>query len=186
MPRVSFSVVLTLSPAQGKHLREAICPATECQPGPRRRRVALWLIDDLSRECFATIVARSLSGVRVVRELEALVSQRGCPHPIVSDNGSELTGNAVLRWAADRLRWHYIEPGKPTQNAFSERFNSRLREHCLNAHFLLSPGEARQLIQTWRRDYHQLRPHSSLGAPAQFADQQRQAALEQLIGNCIL
>jgi putative transposase len=67
-----------------------------------------------------------------VRELELVVSQRGWPHTIVSDNGTELTSNAVLRWAAERVSRHYIQPGKPVQNAFIESFNSKLRDECLN------------------------------------------------------
>lgn len=152
----------------------------------RRFRV-LCVIDDFSRECLATVVDTSLGGARVVRELEALVYQRGTPHTIVSDNGSELTSNAVLRWAAARVSWHYIQPGKPVQNAFIESFNSKLRDECLNEHFFFGLAEARQLIEAWRQDYNQLRPHSSLGAlaPAQFAHRQRQAAPEQAQGSAL-
>jgi putative transposase len=88
----------------------------------------LCVVDDFSRECLATVVDTSLSGVRVVRELEQLTRERGCPRIIVSDNGSELTSVAVLRWAPARVAWHYIAPGKPVQNAFIESFNSRLRD----------------------------------------------------------
>jgi putative transposase len=100
----------------------------------RRFRV-LCVLDDFSRECLAAVVDTSLGGMRVVRELELVVSQRGWPHTIVSDNGTELTSNAVLRWAAERVSWHYIQPGKPVQNAFIESFNSKLRDECLNEHF---------------------------------------------------
>jgi hypothetical protein len=77
----------------------------------------------------------------------------------------------VLRWATGRLAWHYIEPGKPVQNAFIESFNSRLRDECLNEHVFLSLKEARATIEAWRYDYNHLRPHGSLGAltPNQFA-----------------
>ena len=85
----------------------------------RRFRV-LCVLDDFSRECLVTVVDTSLGGACVVRELEAVVNQRGWPHTIVSDNGTELTSNAVLRWAAERVSWHYIQPGKPVQNAFIE------------------------------------------------------------------
>ena len=93
----------------------------------RRFRI-LCIVDDFSRECLAAVVDTSLGGARVVRELESVVNQRGWPHTIVSDNGTELTSNAVLRWAAERVSWHYIQPGKPVQNAFIESFNSKLRE----------------------------------------------------------
>jgi putative transposase len=75
------------------------------------------------------------------------------PQVVVSDNGPELVSNAVLRWASGRLDWHYIERGKPMQNAFVESFNSRLRDECLNEHVFLTLAEARQTIEAWRRDY---------------------------------
>src|SRR5271170_662562 len=88
----------------------------------RRFRI-LCIVDDFSRECLATVVDTSLSGVRVVRELELLIGVRGTPKIIVSDNGSELTSVAVLQWVPGRVHWHYIEPGKPVQNAYIESFN---------------------------------------------------------------
>ncbi len=97
--------------------------------------------------------------------------ERSTPRVIVSDNGTELTSCAVLRWATGRLDWHYIEPGKPVQNAFIESFNSKLRDECLNEHVFLTLAEARETIEAWRHDYNHLRPHGSLGAltPAEFA-----------------
>jgi len=136
----------------------------------RRFRI-LCVVDDFSRECLATVVDTSLGGVRVVRELERLATERAVPQVMVSDNGTELTSGAVLRWATGRLAWHYIEPGKPVQNAFIESFNSRLRDECLNEHVFLRLTEARQTIEAWRYDYNHLRPHGSLGAltPNEFA-----------------
>jgi len=136
----------------------------------RRFRI-LCIVDDFSRECLATVVDTSLGGVRVVRELEQLGFERSTPRVIVSDNGTELTSCAVLRWATGRLDWHYIEPGKPVQNAFIESFNSRLRDECLNEHVFLTLAEARETIEAWRHDYNHLRPHGSLGAltPTEFA-----------------
>jgi putative transposase len=82
----------------------------------------------------------------------------------------------VLRWATGRLEWHYIEPGKPVQNAFVESFNSRLRDKCLNEHVFLTLAEARETIEAWRYDYNHLRPHNSLDAltPIEFAMLKRQ------------
>ena len=136
----------------------------------RRFRI-LCIVDDFSRECLATVVDTSLGGVRVVRELEWLATERAVPQVMVSDNGTELTSGAVLRWATGRLEWHYIEPGKPVQNAFVESFNSRLRDECLNEHVFLTLAEARETIEAWRHDYNHRRPHSSLGAltPTEFA-----------------
>jgi putative transposase len=150
----------------------------------RRFRI-LCIVDDFSRECLATVVDTSLSGVRVVRELERLVQERGAPRSIVSDNGSELTSVAVLRWAAERVAWHYIQPGKPIQNAFIESFNSRLRDECLNEHAFLNLAEARAIIDAWRDDYNFLRPHSSLGAltPMEFVARQGNGPPEQAQGS---
>ena len=144
----------------------------------RRFRI-FCVVDDFSRECLATVVDTSIGGVRVVRELERVVLERGLPGVIVSDNGCELTSTAVLRWSIGRLDWHYIAPGKPVQNAFVESFNSRLRDECLNEHVFLSLAEARTTIEAWRDDYNHRRPHSSLGAltPAEFA----QLAAEKLL-----
>ena len=97
---------------------------------------------------------------------------------IVSDNGTELTSHAILKWSKDsRIEWHYIAPGKPTQNAFVESFNGRLRDECLNEHLFDRLSEARNIIETWRIDYNTVRPHTSLGglAPAMFADNARRA-----------
>jgi len=136
----------------------------------RRFRI-FCIVDDFSRECLATVVDTSLGGVRVVRELERLTTERSLPRVVVSDNGTELTSGAVLRWATGRLEWHYIEPGKPVQNAFVESFNSKLRDECLNEHVFLTLAEARETIEEWRLDYNHCRPHSSLGAltPVEFA-----------------
>jgi putative transposase len=88
----------------------------------RRFRV-LAIVDDCTRECLALVADTSLSGLRVVRELDHLIAQRGKPRMIVSDNGTEMTSNAVLTWSDEtRVEWHYIAPGKPMQNGFIESF----------------------------------------------------------------
>ena len=150
----------------------------------RRFRI-LCIVDDFSRECLAAVVDTSLSGVRVVRELDRLIFERAAPATIVSDNGTELTSVAVLRWAADHVAWHYIEPGKPVQNAFIESFNSRLRDECLNEHAFMTLAEAREIIEAWRHDYNCCRPHSSLGrlTPREFAEQQGDGPLERVWGS---
>ena len=86
----------------------------------RRMRI-LVVVDDCTRECLALIPDTSISGIRVARELDRLLVANGKPKTIVSDNGTELTSNAILRWADDhKIEWHYIAPGKPTQNAFAK------------------------------------------------------------------
>jgi putative transposase len=153
--------------------------------GDGRRFRILAIVDDFSRECLTLVVDTSLGGMRVVRELERLTLERGTPPVIVSDNGTELTSGAVLRWAIDRVAWHYIQPGKPVQNAFIESFNSRLRDECLNEHVFVSLNEAREIIEAWRHDYNHVRPHSSLGAltPIEFAQQQGDRPLEPVTGS---
>ena len=82
---------------------------------------------------------------------------------IVSDNGTELTCNAMLKWTTEQaIAWHYIAPGKPMQNGFMESFNGKLRDECLNEHVFGSLAEARRIIEAWRIDYNEVRPHSSL------------------------
>ena len=137
----------------------------------RRFRI-LCVVDDFSRECLSTLVDSSIAGMRVVRELDRLIELRGEPILIVSDNGTEFTSNAVLTWSHRRkLTWHYIAPGKPSQNAFVESFNGRLRDECLNEHLFVSLEDARRLIELWRCDYNTARPHSSLGGltPVEYA-----------------
>ena len=137
----------------------------------RRFRI-LAVVDDFSRECLALIADTSLSGLRVVRELDAIIAHRGRPSTIVSDNGTELTSMAVLRWCQNTtVEWHYIAPGKPMQNGFVESFNGRLRDELLNETLFSSLAEARSAITDWKEDYNNHRPHSALGnlPPAEFA-----------------
>ena len=107
----------------------------------------------------------------------------GKPRAIGSDNGTELTSNAILGWTADSgVDWHYIAPGKPVQNAFIESFNSRLRDELLNETTFTSLAQPRALLEDWRRDYNGVRPHSGIGwrtpdaYAAQFTAQRGQAA----------
>ena len=129
----------------------------------RRFRI-LTVVDDGTRECLARVADTSLSGARVARELDRLVAERGRPKTIVSDNGTELTSNAILSWADDRrIAWHYIAPGKPTQNAIIESVNGRLRDELLNETLFRSLPHARAVLAEWRTDYDTRRPHSRLG-----------------------
>lgn len=139
----------------------------------RRFRI-LTVVDDFSRECLALVPDTSLSGIRVARELDAIIARRGKPRACVSDNGTELTSRAILKWSQDhKIEWHYIAPGKPQQNAFAESFNGRLRDECLNETLFTSLSEAKAVLADWRDDYNQVRPHSSLAnqTPSEFAKQ---------------
>jgi len=140
---------------------------TDC----RRFRI-LTLVDDCTRECLSLLADTSLSGMRVARELDRLLLERGRPKMIVSDNGSEFTSNAILAWADQaKVEWHYIAPGKPMQNGFIESFNGRLRDEFLNETLFSSISHARKALADWRMDYNNTRPHSQLDwlTPAQFA-----------------
>jgi putative transposase len=129
-----------------------------------RRFRALCVVDDFSRECLGLVADTSLSGKRVVRELNAIAAWRGYPASVVSDNGTELTSNAVLTWSHDHhVEWHYIAPGKPQQNAFAESFIGKLRDECLNETLFSSIRHARAVLSNWKQDYNQVRPHSALG-----------------------
>lgn len=163
----------------------------------RRFRV-LTIIDNVTKECLAAIPDSSLSGKRVVREMRALIARRGKPGMIVSDRamgtplvretmarGTEFTSSAVLAFTQEaKLDWRYIAPGKPTQNAFAESFQGRMRDECLNEHLFFSLGHARAVIAGWVQDFNTERPHSAIGyvTPVAYAaglKPQRAPALRQ-------
>ena len=130
------------------------------------RKIRMLTVEDaFTREALAIEVDTSLSGVRVARVLDRVTEERGAiPDVIVLDNGPELTSRALDQWAYERgVRLHFIDPGKPQQNGFIESFNGRLRDECLNEHWFLSLVDARRIVEDWRMDYNQNRPHSSLG-----------------------
>lgn len=123
----------------------------------------LWVIDDFSRVCLATVVDTSLSGHRVARELDRIAEMRGFPCLVVSDICTELTSNAILKWREDRqVKWHCIALVKPMQNGFVESFNGCLRDECLNVLLLSTLRHARHLIAARCDDYNHQRQHSSL------------------------
>lgn len=132
--------------------------------GASRRFRILAVIDDCCRENLCLVPDTSISGARVARELDALVRIYGKPACIVSDNGTEFTSRAILKWADQNdVAWHYIDPGKPQQNAFIESFNGSLRDELLNEEIFDTLDDARRKIAFWRYDYNTVRPHSSLG-----------------------
>ena len=148
---------------QGPNQRWSLDFVADTLSWGRRFRV-LAVVDDFTREALALVVDTSIGGTWVVRELDALIARRGRPAMIVSDNGTELTSRAVLEWTnRSGLEWHYIAPGKPTQNAFVESFNGRFRDECLNEEVFTSLAEARSVIERWRQDYNQVRPHAAHG-----------------------
>ncbi len=138
-----------------------------------RRFRALTVIDNYSRECPVIEVDTSLGGVRVVGVLERLAEARGLPEVITMDNGPEFVGRALDEWAYRKgVKLNFIRPGKPIENAYAESFNGRLRDECLNTNWFISLKQAREIIENWREDYNQVRPHSSLNnlTPAEYAN----------------
>jgi len=143
-----------------------------------RRFKVLTIVDDYSRECPALEVDTSLNGKRVVQVLERLAALRGLPEVITVDNGPEFSGKTLDEWAyKNKVRLNFIRPGKPVENAYIESFNGKFRDECLNENRFVSLQQTRQIIETWRKDYNEVRPHSSLNdlTPQEFARQQQTA-----------
>lgn len=122
------------------------------------------IVDDFNRECAAQLVDTSLSGRRLARFLDEVAQLRSLPASIVCDNGPELTSKAMFFWACKRkVTLAFIQQDKPTQNAFIESFNGKLRDGCLHQYCILSLSDARRDIDQWRAHYDHVGPHSSLG-----------------------
>ena len=147
--------------------------------GNGRKIRALTLVDDLTRACPVIEVDCSLPGERVVRVLERLARTRGLPTSIRCDNGPEFAGQVLDQWAhVNGVVLDVIDPGKPTQNAFTENFNGRLREECLNESWCVSLADARDTIEAWRVDDMDAQPHSGLAGrtPSAFASEMQVSA----------
>jgi len=139
----------------------------------RRFRV-LNIIDDYTREMVGQLVSVSITGQQIARFLDQLREQRRLPGTITCDNGTEFTSKAMFFWSKETdVKLGFIQPGKPTQNAFIESLNGKFRNECLNQHWFRTLEEARYEIDQWRRHYNHVRPHSSLGylPPVEFAKQ---------------
>jgi len=135
----------------------------------------LTVVDEWTRECLAIDVAGSLRSRRVIEVLAKLVSIHGAPKHLRSDNGPEFVGKAILKWLVDEQIGSALnDPGKPWQNGTNESFNGTLRDECLNLEYFRGRPEAVVVIETWRRHYNEVRPHSSLGylTPQQFKQKQ--------------
>jgi putative transposase len=129
-----------------------------------RRFRALVIVDDYSRECPAIEVDTSLGGRRVVNVLEKLSEVKGLPEVITIDNGPEFTSKVLNEWAYRcGVKLNFIRPGKPIENAYAESFIGRLRDECLNENWFINLNHAREVIESWRIDYNEGRPHTSLG-----------------------
>lgn len=141
----------------------------------RKFRV-LNVIDDFNRESLAVEIDTSLPALRLKRVLDAIVQQRGLPGNIRSDNGPEFISAVMEQWCEDnKVSWHYIQPGKPTQNAYIERQNGSMRKELLDAYAFDTLKETRTMAADWQWDYNNERPHRALGylSPVQFARKQQ-------------
>ncbi len=129
------------------------------------------IIDTYTKECFRIEVDTSIGGKRVCTVLSQIAAVRGLPNHIIVDNGPEFISKALDAWAYERgVKLHFIRPGKPVDNAYMESFNGKFRDECLNLHWFMSVGHARDIAEDYRLDYNNERPHSSLGdlTPAEF------------------
>jgi putative transposase len=134
----------------------------------------LTIIDEFTRECLAIDVAGSIRSQRVIEVLARVISERGAPRYLRSDNGSEFVSKAILEWLEEaHIETALIDPGKPWQNGMDESFNGRFRDECLNLECFRSRREAKVIVETWRRHYNTARPHSSLDyrTPIEFRQQ---------------
>lgn len=146
--------------------------ADKLQDGRRFR--ALTIVDVFTRESVAIEVGQSLKGDDVVRTMNQLKSKRGVPKLLFRDNGSEFTSQAMDLWAYQNgVKIDFSRPGKPTDNVFVESINGTFRAECLDAHWFTDLNEAKRLIDAWRNEYNESRPHRSLGetTPSEFANQ---------------
>lgn len=135
----------------------------------------LSVVDEYTRKCLQIEIDTSINGVRVARILTEISQIQGLPEIIVIDNGPEFIGKALDVWAYQRgIKLTFIRPGKPVENAYIESFNGRFRDECLNENWFLSLEHARRIIEKWRADYNNERPHSSLGylTPEEFIRQE--------------
>ena len=122
------------------------------------------IIDEYTRECLAILVKRHITSQDVIDQLFQLIIFRGIPEHIRSDNGSEFTAKAIRKWLSSvGVKTLFIEPGSPWENGYIESFNGKLRDELLNREIFTTLIEARVLIEQWKREYNQVRPHSSLG-----------------------
>ncbi len=136
----------------------------------------LTVVDEFTRECLAIDVGGSIRSGRVIEVLSRLVSVRGAPRYLRSDNGSEFVSRKILRWIEEeRIETALIDPGKPWQNGSNESFNGKFRDECLGMQWFQNRTEARVVIEAWRHEYNTVRPHSSLGdlTPAEFAERRQ-------------
>ena len=148
-----------------------------------RKLRALNIVDVFTKEAIKIVVDTSISGEYVVRVLDQIVEERGFPKYITIDNGPEFRSKALDKWAYEnQVILDFIRPGKPVDNCFVESFNSRFRAECLNSHYFDSISEAKIIIEEWRKEYNEFRPHSTLKGltPKGFLEQFKSESAQKL------
>ena len=156
----------------GKNIRWSMDFVSDQLINGRRFRV-LNIVDDHSREMVGQLTDHSISGTQVARFLTRMIEQRSKPDQVICDNGTEFTSKAMFEWQEDsNIKLGFIQPGKPTQNAFVESLNGKFRNECLNQQWFRSLDDAKEKIAAWRHHYNHERPHSSLKymTPVEFAN----------------
>jgi len=152
----------------------------------KRKFKNLTIVDDYTKECPVILANTSITGNKVVQELDKLKEKVGLPEEITVDNGPEFISNALDKWAyLNGVRLYFIEPGKPTENPFIESFNGKFRDECLSMHWFLSIQHAKEVIEQWRIEYNTERPHSSLNymTPSEFVAQLTEKIIEVPLEN---
>jgi putative transposase len=159
--RVAGSRERPLPPAAKNHVWAYDFIFDACANGQKLK--CLTIVDEYTRECLAIDVAGSIRSTRVLEQLAKLISIHGAPRYLRCDNGPEFVSKAILEWIIDAgIHTAHIDPGKPWQNGTDESFNGKLRDECLSMEWFRSREEAKVIIETWRRHYNAVRPHSSL------------------------
>jgi putative transposase len=168
--RIASSRPRPLSPKGANQVWSYDFVFDSCADG--RQLKCLTVTDEFTKEGLAIDVAGSIRSARVIEVLSRIVSDRGAPDYLRSDNGPEFVSHALLEWVRSQgIGTALIEPGKPWQNGVVESFNGKFRDECLSLEWFRSRAEAKVIIEQWRRHYNEVRPHSSLGylTPAEFA-----------------
>ena len=176
---------LVMPPADGPNERWSMDFVTDRLENGRQFRV-LTVVDHFSRECPLLEAGMSMTGKAVARALERLSFHHPLPKVITVDNGSEFFSQAMDSWAYRQgVQLEFIRPGKPTENAYIESFNGRLRDECLNGNLFFSIDDARRKLEVWRVDYNTVRPHRSLGdrSPSELLEAHHKGVPEASILN---
>ena len=169
---MSASVCVLHRSTHRNHVWSDDCLTEQTEDG-RQLRI-LVVIDEFTRECLAIEVGRSFTARDVIMTLQYLFAVRGAPEYLRSDNGPEFIAYAVQDWLkASGIKTMYIKPGAPWENGYIESFHDKLRDECLNRELFRSVAEARVIVESWRVEYNERRPHSALGylTPKEYTNQ---------------